>query len=367
MRIAILANTKSPNPGNWALIQGTKNLLEMKFGSDIEYVEISWDDITFSDSNFGIDFFNTVNSCDLLWIVGAVMFNGRPDHIKGGSRFNLDISEIEKISVPIVFGGVSYRSWNNKYPNLKALNTVLEYLESRANCLFAVRNDGTKDWLEKKLTKRFDFLEFPDPGLFSLEKFSNNNKKSGMIISVNNEDSDFRYNNTQIKNQLILSLKNACMSFWGSHDEAIGLAPHSFEDYQMLLELIGTFPKQMLHQKTYVLPLLLGKKSEDFYKFYTSPRLVIASRVHSMSPSLGFGNVTLVVNTQDRIARYLQDIDFADIGVSLHEIEQDSLVVSKKCSYLYSNLDLWQLRVKSLRENQQNLAIKFMNLVSELL
>jgi polysaccharide pyruvyl transferase WcaK-like protein len=266
-----------------------------------------------------------------------------------------------------VFGGVSYRFWTNEYPNLTALKTILQYLDSRDNCLLAVRNDGTKDWLERVLTKRFDFFEFPDPGLFSLDKLSKNNKESGMIISVNNEDSDFRYNNKQIKNQLILSLKNACMSFWESYDEPIGLAPHSFEDYQMLLELIKTLPKRKLHQNIYVLPLLLGKKSEDFYRFYTSPRLVIASRVHSLSPSLGFGNVTVAINTQDRIARYLQDIEFTDVGINLYEIENDPLIVSKKSSYLYSDLDLWQLRVKNLRENQRNLAINFMDLICELL
>ena len=93
------------------------------------------------------------------------------------------ISDIEKISIPIVFGGVSYRFWTNEYPNLNALKTVLQHLDSRDNCLLAVRNDGTKDWLERILTKRFDFFEFPDPGLFSLDKLSKNHKKSGTRIS----------------------------------------------------------------------------------------------------------------------------------------------------------------------------------------
>jgi len=370
MRIALLANTKSPNPGNWALNEGTKNLIKKKFGNKVKFVQISWDDITFSDSKFNDSFFKLVNSCDLFWVVGAVMFNDRSEHTNGGSRLNLNITELQRIVKPVVLGGVSYRSWQPIENNIQALKDSVEYLNSSNNCLLGVRNDGTKNWLKEMLrNQNLNLFEFPDPGFFSLDKFkkiSPTKFRRGMIISLNNEDADLRYKDGRSLDYLIEAVRNACIEFWAKYNEPIGLAPHSFEDYELLMKLAETFPKKYLHQNVYVLPLLSGMSAKNFYKFYTKPRLVIASRVHAMSPSIGFGNKTLVLSSQARIREYLKGLELCDISVDIHDCESGSDIVVEKFNRLLFDLT-WEDRMSNVRFIQEKKVQDFMSLVERMI
>jgi polysaccharide pyruvyl transferase WcaK-like protein len=370
MRIALLANTKSPNPGNWALNEGTKNLIKKKFGNKVKFVQISWDDITFSDSKFDNSFFKLVNSCDLLWVVGAVMFNDRSEHTNGGSRFNLNIAELQQIVKPVVLGGVSYRSWQPIKHNIKALKDSVEYLNLSNNCLLGVRNDGTKNWLKEMLgNQHLNLSEFPDPGFFSLDKFkkiSHSKFRRGMIISLNNEDADPRYKDGRSLDYLIEAVRKVCIEFWSKYNEPIGLAPHSFEDYELLIKLAEKFPKKYLHQSVYILPLLSGINAKNFYKFYTNPRFVIASRVHAMSPSIGFGNKTLVLSSQARMIEYLKELEISDISVDINDCEADSGIVVDKFNHLLLD-HTWENRISNVRLMQEKRVLDFMSLVESML
>ena len=195
-KILFLTNARSPNPGNWALFEGTKNLIGNFVHERFKTEIFAWDDITFQDSIFPESFFEQVNQAQLLWIIGAVTFNGRKEHSLGGSRFNLDSRQLDKIKIPMVLGGVSYRFWEHqRYFNKEALVKATSYLLERDNCVYGVRNDGTKPWLETIVnfsSKRI--LEFPDPGFFALDslKFENHMPK-GLILSLNNEDASSRF------------------------------------------------------------------------------------------------------------------------------------------------------------------------------
>ena len=370
LKIALLANTKSPNPGNWALNEGTKNLIKKNLGGNVTFIQISWDDITFSDSKFSDSFFDLVNSCDLLWVVGAVMFNDKPEHTNGGSRFNLSISQLQRIVKPVVLGGVSYRSWQPIKHNIQALKDSVSYLDSSNNCLLGVRNDGTKVWLREMLGKDFNHLhEFPDPGFFSLDKLkisSTTKVQEGMIVSLNNEDADVRYKDSRTLENLISAVRNACLEFWSKFNEPIGLAPHSFEDYELLMKLADTFPKRNLHQKVFVLPLLPGEKAKKFYQHYTKPRLVLASRVHAMSPSIGFGNKTLVLSSQTRISEYLKGLKLSDISMKIQDFELNSNIVVEKLNHLLLD-DTWENRISKVRSSQESKVQNFMRIVSGML
>lgn len=371
MRIAVLGNTKSPNPGNWALIQGTRNILESYFGQNIDYEYISWDDITFADSVFDEKFFKVVNSCDFLWVIGAVMFNNRPEHTRGGSRFNLNIQELGKISVPIIFGGVSYRNWSEDYKNIEALRESVSYLSQSQNCIFGVRNDGTKYWLEKTLCYESDrILEFPDPGFFALDQFRKEETfapKTGLLVSMNNEDSTFRFGLKNSKQALLNSISLTSQNFWIKFNEPIGLAAHSFEDYELLVALTETLPKKMLHQNVFVLPLLNGENSKEFYRFYTKAKVVISSRVHSMSPSLGYGNFTIVISSQSRMNNYLQNLGLSDISISISDLISNHESLLNKVNDVMMNPKDWNKRIETVRMRQIEQAKSFLNLVKKLI
>jgi len=323
MKISLLANSKSPNPGNWALIAGTKALIEETFGANVEFDIISWDDITFTDSLFRKDFFQRVNISDLFWVVGAVTFNGRDEHVRGGCRLNLSGTDLAQIKTPMVLGGVSYRYWSdNIYPRKEELTQLLNNLTSKDSCLIGLRNDGTKKWLaELTSIESQNIMEFPDPGMFAMRTPKGINVgRSGLIFSLNNEDSDSRFSAAEERENLIQAMALACLSFWENYDEYVSFAPHSFEDYELFSELITLLPKRLLHQRVSVLPIPPAHESKKFYEYYSNARAVIATRVHSMSPSIGMGIPTLIISSQDRLINYTNKI-----GIRRYVIEQSKI------------------------------------------
>lgn len=98
--------------------------------------------------------------------------------------------------------------------------------------------------------------------------------------------------------------------------------------------------------------------AKNFYKFYTKPRLVIASRVHAMSPSIGFGNKTLVLSSQARIREYLKGLELCDISVDIHDCESDSGIVVEKFNRLLFDLT-WEDRMSNVRFMQEKKSTRF--------
>lgn len=368
--IALLGNTKSPNPGNWALIQGTKNLIEHFYKKSVLYDPISWDDITFSNSLFDNAFFKRVNNSDLLWVTGAVTFNGREDHLRGGSRLNLSPKDLMKIKKPLIIGGVSYRFWGRKYPNLDALKNTMNFLSKSDHCLVGCRNDGTKAWLEDLLGEELsNVLEFPDPGFFSLDIFKSDKNlraPTGLLISMNNEDSEDRFKTNSIRTGLILAVQQACLRFWDLYDEAVMFAPHSFEDYELILEVLNRLPKRRVHQNVKILPLLIGQEAINFYKYYIGVRAVLASRVHSISPSLGIGNRVVVISSQKRVETYVENIGLNRLSIPLEECSKDVDLLSKAMKEVLEDLN-FERDLRRAREIQEEQARLFFKRVERLL
>jgi hypothetical protein len=366
MKISLLANTKSPNPGNWALIAGTKWIIERSFGGNLEFEMISWDDITFKDSVFGDNFYEKVNNSDLLWIVGAVTFNGREEHTRGGCRFNLNSSDLDRIRVPIVFGGVSYRFWNtHAYPNSQQLRNLLTSLSCREKCLVGVRNDGTREWIRDIIGISSNaIVEFPDPGLFAVKPRKIDEKEiQGIVVSLNNEDSDSRFKSEKERENLILSIANACKSFWEIHDEYVSFAPHSFEDYELFGELTKLLPKKFLHQRVNVFPIAPSNETKHFYELYAKARAVIATRVHAMSPSIGMQIPTLVVSSQDRLRNYMKNLELQDYFIEQGLLDSNSSAISSRLIGILDSQVSIQSNFREARESQIEALVKPMNRV----
>jgi hypothetical protein len=370
MKISLLANSKSPNPGNWALIAGTKALIQETFGLNVEFDIISWDDITFTNSLFGKDFFERVNLSDLFWVVGAVTFNGRDEHVRGGCRLNLSETDLAQIETPMVLGGVSYRYWNNSiYPRKEELTQLLNNLCLKDNCLIGLRNDGTKKWLaELTLVESQNIVEFPDPGLFAMRMPKGiNTGRSGLIFSLNNEDSDSRFSAVEERENLIEAMALACLSFWENYDEYVSFAPHSFEDYELFSELITLLPKRLLHQRVSVLPIPPAHESNKFYEYYSNARAVIATRVHSMSPSIGMGIPTLIVSSQDRLINYANKLGIGKYVIEQSKIgKRDGVIAEELIRLLNCGTSVYEEFVM-IRKDQRDVASLLLDRVKKML
>lgn len=370
LKVALLTNANSPNPGNWALTNGTKNLLKNHFGKDTSFTTIAWDDITFGNSIFDDSFFTQVNECDLFWVVGAVTFNGRAEHTRGGCRLNFSYEDLERIKVPIVLGGVSYRHWpNQEYHNAELLYQLLENLTSRSKCLVGIRNDDTSKWLRRTIGfNSAKTVEFPDPGFFALShkqlRFENNHH---LTVSMNNEDRESRFINDSNLEEFNNTIILLCNEFWKTFDELVKFAPHSFEDFRLFESVFSCLPKQKLHQQTNVLPIFSGNRVLDFYLEYSRSRLVLASRVHSMSPSIGMGVPTMVLSSQSRISEYMKKIGLQRYLIEFNDLDFKKYYILELMNELLTKPERAVDDFRKVREKQQEEITSILEKVSAML
>jgi polysaccharide pyruvyl transferase WcaK-like protein len=321
MRVSFLGNFRSPNIGNAALVKGAQRLIKEDLNNlKWDFVPISWDKITFGTAKFNQQDIEHITSCDAFYVSGAVTFNNRANHTLGGSRLNLSISQWEKIQIPIILGGLSYRHWGQSiYNNLEALKENLSYLNLRKDCLLGLRNDGTREWLQKITGLQLESAyEVPDPGFFVLPPRDKNIDGYGLYISVNNEDYKERFTNgTQIQD-LAKTLAKVCLQFFEITQEDVFFVPHSFEDYAIFLKIFENLPPAFLHMYCKVLPMPAFDGALEVYEKYQTARLQIGMRVHSINPCLGMGVPTIALSSQDRISKFIRDIGMPSALVELH-------------------------------------------------
>jgi polysaccharide pyruvyl transferase WcaK-like protein len=366
MKIIHLANWNSTNIGNGALIYGTQRLIEEDFKDKVYFIEEAWDDYTFGLKKFDEEFVELVNNTsDALLINGAVTMNAfRKFNKNTGMRFDLPLGLWSKIKKPIIFYGISYRSWPfQEYPNKEALIKTINYILTNKKIFFGVRNDGTKEWIEKVLgIKSSKIYEVPDPGLFvpvldTTYPELDSNKKN-IIIAFNGEDPIYRFAtpkykflwnilrktfNTDItesifnkiklykieRSRIVKEIAIVVENLANKYNTQFILVPHYLDDYGMIDEFINIVNERVAHQLTVSTGLLKVKDTKLFYGRYKKADLAISMRVHSMSPSIGLGIPVIPITSQGRMRNFLKKIQLPDIGVEASENNFSSHIINK--------------------------------------
>lgn len=356
MRFLHLANWNSTNIGNGALALGAERVLMEDLGEGTTFLREPWDDYTFGLKDFDQSFVELVNSsCDALLINGAVTLNGRPYLKNAGMRFDLPLPLWDKITKPIVFYGISYRLWaHQKYHHLEQFKAAMNYILSHPEkILFAVRNDGTKEWLKKRLNIDSPLIyEIPDTGTFvphtdDIQYPELDARKKNIIIAFNNEDETHRFlgfthqlvvlgsyfwseekiqkffarvfvvrNN---KERFLKRLARVVERIAMEYEVNIILAPHYLDDYKMVGEFISKLKPRVAHQMTVSIGLLKVAHTKYFYGRYAKADLALTMRVHAMSPSIGMGVPVVPIVSQGRMTEYLSRIGLSDIAVNVFD------------------------------------------------
>jgi len=326
MKILHLANFNSTNIGNGALIFGTERVLREDVDKKIEFLHEAWDDYTFGLKKFDKKFVQMVNAVDALLVGGAVTFNGRKYLKNTGMRLDLPYNLWGKIKKPIIFYGVSYRVWRNQgYHNKSQLQTIMKYILNHPKILFYVRNDGTKEWLESLLGLHSDkIFELPDPALYVPIKDSLHlelqESKKNIIISLNNEDEEYRFESPAVKKHFLKELAKSVVEISKKYANLhFILCPHYFDDYKIISEFISFLPPRIVHQVTTASPLLKAIHASSFYDLYARADLALSMRVHSMSPSIGLGTPVIPIISQGRMSEFLDRAGLTDIAINLKD------------------------------------------------
>lgn len=391
IKVLHLANWNSTNIGNGALIHGSEKVFKEDISMDVEFIPEAWDDYTFKRKKFDESFVSLVNdTADVLMVNGAVTFNAfRKKNLHTGMRFDLPLPLWDEIKKPIILYGLSYRCWPfQQYPNLDALKAMITYAIKAPYVFFAVRNDGTKEWIQRMCGIDSDQIhEIPDPGLFV--PFGDCNypelhpTKKNILIAFNGEDAVYRYATKFQKQvwQLLSSfvsdrlLKKIFSSIAGykkerkkvvkeltktveqiakNYDAQFVLVPHYLDDYEIIQEFISVLQERIAHQLVTSTGLLTVPHTKYFYGRYKKADLVLAMRVHSMSPSIGLNTPVVPITSQGRMRSFLEKINLLDISVDTSK-ECFHTDLYAKCKDILDDPKTIQMKLaestRSMREN----------------
>ena len=329
-RALVLSNAKSSNVGNGALLHGSLHSLSEDTGREWAFDVVPWDEYSFGQRSFNRTFVDTVNDHDALLVIGAVTFNGRVHYAAGGSRFNLGPDLLREIRSPIAFLGLSYRFWPGEtYHHLKALDESIRYIESREDFLFGLRNDGTRAWLQSLIGREITgAVDVPDPAMFvPFVCAETKPDRPRIIFSLNNEDSVRRFRGTEAINAFLDVLARAMVFCVEELQCDVVLACHYFDDIEWVNPILKRLPPPIAHMHVEVLGPVHIRNTESFYSEMAKAAVIVAMRVHSMTPAFGLGVPLVVIHSQDRIVHFVKNAGFEAWSVSHRDPRLESVLV----------------------------------------
>lgn len=370
MKILHLANHRSTNIGNGAIVLGTERVLREDIGKDLSFFPEPWDDYTLFDTpKFDASFVDRINrDYDALLVGAAVAFNARKRFIHSGMRLDLPLELWPKIVKPVCFYGVSHRVWpGQRVYHLERFKAVMEHLLNDPKVLFTVRNDDTRQWLEGALGRRLDDVDaVPDPTLYVPVKDHWHPQlaqgKANIIISLNNEDDVYRYGGAgrELAWNLLGAFvdENTLLSAWRhipgwparrvgflrrfarvvdalarERDIHVILAPHTFDDLPIIHEFLSHCSPRVGFQLAVAAEVLEAGQASYFYDLYAKADLCLSMRVHSLTPAIGLGVPCVALSSQSRVSSFMQDAGLSEFAVDVFspEFEDKTLALARRC------------------------------------
>jgi len=342
VRIFHLANFNSTNVGNGALTVGTEITLREDLEGEVIFHQEPWDDYNF-ERRFDAEFVRRINEeSDLFVIGGAVAINGRHYLTNAGMRVDLPLELWEKIERPIIVHGISYRFWKGQeFHHLDKFRRTVQFLHDHPRALFGVRNDGTREWLQRIVGAELPkVVSLPDPALYvQTDDAFHPELRPGVknvLLAFNNEDEEFRFGAqaAELKSNLLRQLAEAVVRLFDACPLNLILCPHYLDDYRMIGEFIQHLPPRIAHRHTVVAGMQRASQARYFYDLYAKADLVIAMRVHSMSPSIGLGVPVVPIVSQARMSEFLADIGETQLGVAYDAPDLAAQLASRGLSLL---------------------------------
>ena len=354
LRILHLANHKSTNIGNGALVLGLERTLREDFGVPVEFVPEAWDDYTIpgAPKRFDARFVDLCNRHDVLLVGAAVTLVGSASHDQAGMRFDLPLPLWDRIRCPIVFYGLSYRTWPGEpYHHAEKLRAAVQHAVASERTIFSVRNDGTRDWLTRLLgIEGAGIHEVPDPAMFvphdaEATSLMLASEALNVALSLNDEDVERRFAERGAASwarvgrpvrellrgrrprpgwraeraRFLERLVRVLDRLVDRGPVRIILCPHHHEDFRLIADFFARCSSRLKHQIAVVNGLPHCSRAAQFYNFYREVDLTLAMRVHALSPSLGLGTPTLALCSQRRMFAFMEDAGLADYAIDIFD------------------------------------------------
>lgn len=243
---------------------------------------------------FDNNFADLVNSYDLLIIGGGNFFELCWDYSHTGTTFDISGEVLKSIKTPILINGIGIdidKGYSKN--NLEKFKSFLEILFSSNKVFFTVRNDGSKDVINRFFSEYSDNIyEIPDHGFFLAEvpmisEYKGDELRKYIGINVAIDMKEIRYSQIEYET-FIKRLAEVINNLLSKYDFNIYLFPHIQSDYFAITELMKHINHYFLRTRISVTSLQVGNELETF-KHYKECQLVIGMRNHSTICAIGLG------------------------------------------------------------------------------
>ncbi len=291
------------NFGDYGLGVGVRNIFKKYFDNNLIFKLFDVHDFKFD----GKIVRKMNESADLVLVGGGGLIHG--SHSKW--MFNMPYGLISKIEAPIIFYGLGYNNFRGQMDLSNKIVKNIKMLQNKA-ISFTVRNDGTKERLEKL---GLSLAEVPDPGFFVDCEYPRIDNKQYVVIQLAN---DMRKHRGFDENHLISSIKEV-INFLIKKNYKVILAPHVRADILLCERLLDLADKDETIKMWDFFDILRDEHTLKGLSYYKHASFVIGMRGHSQIFSIGLGVPVITVSNHDKNRGLLKNLKVQELIVEVNE------------------------------------------------
>ena len=314
------------NIGDNASHIGLTNILHRILGDgfEIERLEIRrfYKSYSLPDKlNFDKDFVEYANKKDLLIVGGGGFFDYWVPNSRTGTTIDISEEALSKLSVPSLF--VSVGSMPHQLVpegNIEKYHRFLQQLSNKKNVRVAVRNDGSKQEINRLFAGEFDgwLNEILDNAFF----YEPNPSVSCLVspkpyIAVNTTLDQLSMHNKIIGKIDYESFKKEFVSLLqriiDQTDYNIVFVPHIFKDLQAFSEILQGINDFYIRSRVIVAPYVQSDYGCDLLmSVYNNASAVVGMRFHANVCPVAMGKKVIGLAALDRIIHMYNSIGKGD-------------------------------------------------------
>ena len=330
---------------------------------------------------FDEDFVRYLNGFDLSIFGGLAGYQLWRTDTASGTCFNFGSELIEKMTKPVAFYGLGCDA--SRGIEEGAMVKFRRFIDAamEKNCLFSLRNDGSKNILEQAVGTSYigPMPVIPDGGLFVDPKAVHHQLVSGTkrIVAINLAGCmpDMRFaaaggENFSTQKYFVKGMADIVCDLIGSHsDVRVVFVPHIYSDFDIISQVLGQMSDESRRRHVSVAPYLNGGENwSEIFDIYRQAELVIGMRFHACAAAIGLGTQVIGVDTHHKISGLFADLQIDANCISLVEanwlsrlkrMAQNVLQASHKDGF--NCKETICLRRKQLHDFHQRLANWYLN------
>ncbi len=267
---------------------------------------------------------------DLILVGGGGMIEGGPRNHLSGINFNFDPDLLDHLRIPMVFYALGFNQFRRSFFFHKsALEKLLAQVEARG-LLFSVRNDRSKERLER-LVGEVPFVDtIPDPGLFvppatrpvpELKPGVPN-----LVLQLAGDRARQRFGGPLARiaqrlrgEEFFRNLARIVETWVLDEGYHVILCPHLMTDWDMYSRLLDQLSPRVMRSGLTSSSILVGSQNAGaFFELYRRADVVVGMRGHSSICAVGVGTPFVGIGSHDKVAGFLDEMELSDWCVDLN-------------------------------------------------